>query len=130
MTVCPIDYRYGTEEMRAIFSEEGKLRRMLMVEAALAEAQAQLGMVPPEAATAISEAATSGRVTAQRVNELEAETRHDVMSVVKALAEQSGDAGAYIHLGATSNDIIDTANALQLKEAWSLIDAACRELRN
>jgi adenylosuccinate lyase len=130
VTVCPIDYRYGTKEMRAIFSEEGKLRRMLMVEAALAEAQAKLGMVPPDAAAAISEAALSGRVTTQRVDELEAETRHDVMSVVKALAEQAGDAGAYIHLGATSNDIIDTANALQLKESWPLIDAACRELRN
>ena len=130
LTVCPLDYRYGTKEMRDIFSEEGKLRRMLMVEAALAEAQARVGMVPTEAAAAISEASTSGRVTAQRVAEIEAETRHDVMSVVKALAEQAGESGAYIHLGATSNDIIDTANALQLKEAWPLIDAACRELRN
>ncbi len=130
VTVCPLDYRYGTKEMRDIFSEEGKLRRMLMVEAALAEAQAQVGMVPPGAAATISEAALSGRVTAQRVAEIETETRHDVMSVVKALAEQTGEAGAYIHLGATSNDIIDTANALQLKEAWPLIDAACRELRN
>jgi adenylosuccinate lyase len=130
VTVCPLDYRYGTKEMRAIFSEEGKLRRMLMVEAALAQAQAQVGMVSPEAADAISEAAESGRVTADRVAEIEAETRHDVMSVVRALAEQAGDAGAYVHLGATSNDIIDTANALQLKEAWPLVDAACRELRN
>jgi adenylosuccinate lyase len=130
VTVCPLDYRYGTKEMRDIFSEEGKLRRMLLVEAALAEAQARVGMVPPEAAAAISEAAMSGRVTAHRVAEIEAETRHDVMSVVKALAEQAGDAGAYVHLGATSNDIIDTANALQLREAWPLIDTACRELRN
>jgi adenylosuccinate lyase len=130
VTVCPLDYRYGTEEMRAIFSEEGKLLRMLMVEAALAEAQARVGMVPPEAAATISESVMSGSVTVQRVAEIEAETRHDVMSVVKALAEQAGEAGAYIHLGATSNDIIDTANALQLKEAWPLVDAACRELRN
>jgi len=130
VTVCPLDYRYGTKEMRDIFTESGKLRRMLLVEAALAEAQAKLGMIPSEAAAAISEAATSGRVTAQRVAQIEDETRHDVMSVVKAMAEQAGDGGAYIHLGATSNDIIDTANALQLKEAWPLIDAACRELRN
>jgi len=130
VTVCPLDYRYGTREMREIFSEEGKLRRMLAVEAALAEAQASLGMVPAEAAAAISQAATSGRVTAQRVAEIEEETRHDVMSVVKAMAEQAGDAGAYIHLGATSNDIIDTANALQLKEAWPLIENACRGLRD
>jgi adenylosuccinate lyase len=130
MTVCPLDYRYGTKEMRGIFSEEGKLRRMLMVEAALAEAQAKVGMIPSDAATAIATAASSGSVTPERVAQIEEETRHDVMSVVKAMAEQAGDAGAYIHLGATSNDIIDTANALQLKEAWPLIDAACRELRN
>ncbi|MCJ2540898.1 MAG: adenylosuccinate lyase, partial [Candidatus Thermoplasmatota archaeon] len=81
MTVCPLDFRYGTKEMREIFSDEGKLRRMLMVEAALAEAQAQVGMVSPETASAISEAALSGRVTPQRVDEIEAETCHDVMSV-------------------------------------------------
>ncbi len=130
MAVCPLDYRYGSKEMRDIFSEEGKLRRMLLVEAALAEAQAEVGMVPAEAADAISEAARSGRVTTERVAAIEAETRHDVASVVRALAEQAGDAGAYVHLGATSNDIIDTANALQLKEAWPLIEGACRELRD
>ncbi|MCK4970831.1 MAG: hypothetical protein KAS77_09895, partial [Thermoplasmata archaeon] len=86
VTVCPIDYRYGSEQMRDIFGEEGKLRRMLLVEAALAESQAQVGMIPPEAAAAIFEAATSGRVTPQRVAEIEDEIRHDVMAVVKALA--------------------------------------------
>ncbi len=130
MTVCPIDYRYGSEEMREIFSEEGKLRRMLLVEAALAESQAQVGMIPSEAAASIYDAAISGRVTAQRVAEIEDEIRHDVMAVVRALAEQSGDAGAYIHLGATSNDIIDTANALQMKEAWPYIVNGCRNLRD
>ncbi len=130
MTVCPIDYRYGSEEMREIFSEEGKLRRMLLVEAALAESQAQVGMIPSEAAASIYDAAISGRVTAQRVAEIEDEIRHDVMAVVRALTEQSGDAGAYIHLGATSNDIIDTANALQMKEAWPYIVNGCRHLRD
>jgi adenylosuccinate lyase len=130
LAVCPLEYRYGSKEMRAIFSEEGKLQRMLLVEATLARVQAELGMIPQEAAEAIDEAAKSGRVTAQRVAEIEEETRHDVMSIVKALAEQSGSAGAYIHLGATSNDIIDTANALQLKEAWPHIEKGCRDLRN
>ncbi len=130
MAVCPLDYRYGSQQMRLIFSEEGKLQRMLLVEAALAEAQAQLEMIPREAADAISEAAESGRVTAERVAAIEDEIRHDVMAVVRALAEQAGEAGAYIHLGATSNDIIDTANALQLKEAWPLLEAGCRALRD
>jgi adenylosuccinate lyase len=130
LAVCPLDYRYGSKEMREIFSEEGKLRRLLLVEAALAEAQAEVGMIPALAAQEIADAARSGRVTAERVAALEAETKHDVMSVVKALAEQAGDSGAYIHLGATSNDIIDTANALQLKEAWPLIEGPCRGLRD
>jgi adenylosuccinate lyase len=130
LAVCPIDYRYGSEEMREIFSEEGKLQRMLLVEAALAEAQAAVGMIPAEAGASITEAARSGRVTAERVAEIEAETKHDVMAIVRALAEQAGDAGAYVHLGATSNDIIDTANALQMKEAWPHIVAGCRDLRD
>ncbi len=87
VTVCPIDYRYGSEQMREIFGEEGKLRRMLLAEATLAESQAQVGMIPPEAAATIFEVATSGRVTLQRVAEIEAEIRHDVMAVVKALSE-------------------------------------------
>ena len=130
MTVCPLDYRYGSKEMREIFSEQGKLQRMLMVEAALAESQAQVGMVPSESAAAIHEAATSGRVTTQRVADIEAEIHHDVMAVVRALAEQAGDAGGYVHLGATSNDVIDTANALQMKDAWPHIEAGCRALRD
>ena len=130
LAVCPIDYRYGTEAMQEIFSEEGKLHRMLLVEAALAEAQAEVGMIPRESADAISRAARSRSVTAERVAAIEDEIRHDVMAVVRALAEQAGEAGAYVHLGATSNDIIDTANAMQLKEAWPLIEAGCRELRD
>ena len=130
LAVCPLEYRYGSNEMREIFSEEGKLQRMLLVEAALAAAQASVGMIPVDAAAAISEAASSGRVTSERVTEIEVETRHDVMSVVRALAEQAGDGGAYVHLGATSNDIIDTANALQMKEAWPHIVAGCRDLRD
>ncbi len=130
MAICPLDYRYGRESMKGIFSDEGKLQRMLEVEAALAEAQARVGMIPQDAAEAISEAVRSGRVTAARVAEIEAETRHDIMSVVKALAEQAGEAGAYVHLGATSNDIIDTATALQLKEALPIIEEGCRALRD
>ncbi len=130
MEVCPLDYRYGSDEMRELFSEAGRLRRMLEVESALARAQAQLGMVPREAAEAITEAARSGRVTAERVDEIEGQIKHDIMAVVRALAEQCGDAGAYVHLGATSNDIIDTATALQLKEAWPHLERGVRAVRD
>ena len=64
---CPIDYRYGKPEMKAIFSEEGKLQRLLAVEAALARAHAYVGNIPPEAATEISRKAASGRGTPERV---------------------------------------------------------------
>ena len=129
MEVCPLDYRYGSDEMREVFSEGGRLRRMLEVEAALARAQAQLGMVPQWAAEAITEAARSGRVTAARVDEIEEQIKHDVMALVRAMSEQAGDAGAYIHLGATSNDIIDTATAMQLKEALPHIERGVRAVR-
>ena len=130
MEVCPLDYRYGSDAMRELFSEVGRLKRMLEVEAALARAQAQLGMVPAAAAEAITEAARSGRVTAERVSELEAEIKHDIMALVRALSEQCAEAGAYVHLGATSNDIIDTATALQLKEAWPHLERGVRAVRD
>jgi len=128
--VCPLDYRYGSDAMRELFSEDGRLKRMLEVEAALARAQAQLGMIPAPAALAITEAARSGRVTAARVNELEEQIKHDIMALVRALSEQCGEAGAYVHLGATSNDIIDTATALQLKEAWPHLERGVRAVRD
>lgn len=119
--VCPMDYRYGRDEMKVIFSEENRLRILLSVEATLVEAHASVGNVPSTAPKAIWKAIKSGKVKLDRVKEIEAEIRHDLMSVVKALSEQSGDSGKYIHLGATSYDIIDTTNAMQMKEAIHLI---------
>jgi len=126
--VCPIDYRYGRTEMKRIFSEEHRLRTLLMVEATLAEAHAAVGNIPQDAPAKIREAIGTGKVRLERVKEIEAEIRHDLMAVVKALSEQSGDAGKYIHLGATSYDIIDTANAIQLKGAIAIIKQDLRNL--
>lgn len=126
--VCPLDYRYGREEMKRIFSEENRLRLFLDVEAALALAHGEAGDIPAEAARAISKNATTARVKLARVKAIEAETRHDMMALVKALAEMCGDAGRFVHLGATSNDIIDTATALQLKEAMELIRGGLERL--
>ncbi|MBW3583091.1 MAG: adenylosuccinate lyase [Euryarchaeota archaeon] len=121
--VCPLDFRYGRPEMKTLFSEASRLRYLLEVEAALTRAHARLGHIPQEAADTVSRVArnTDGRVRIERVKEIEAEIRHDLMAVVKALSEQCGDAGRYVHLGATSYDIIDTANALQFKEALTLV---------
>ncbi len=121
MAIHPIEFRYGSEEMKAIFEEEARLQYLLDVEAALARAHAKVGNIPEEAARVISEKASTKYVKLSRVKEIEAEIKHDLMAVVKALAEQCGEAGKYVHLGATSYDIIDTANALQFKEALKIV---------
>ncbi|NJE48242.1 adenylosuccinate lyase [Thermococcus sp. 9N3] len=130
MAVHPIDYRYGSEEMRRIWDEENKLQKLLDVEAALARAHAKLGNIPEESARVISERASTEWVKLERVKEIEAEIHHDIMAVVKALSEVCGEHGKYVHLGATSNDIIDTANALLIKESLELIERYLRELRD
>jgi len=129
MPVLPIDTgRYGTNEMRAIFEEESKLQRLLDVEAALAWAHAEAGDIPREDAMVIMKKASTRHVRLERVKAIEREIKHDLASVVRALAEMSGSSGAYVHLGATSYDIVDTAMALLLKEALSLIDEKLRRL--
>ncbi|MCK4247448.1 MAG: adenylosuccinate lyase, partial [Methanomicrobia archaeon] len=88
MSIHPIDYRYGSNEMKEIFEEETRLQLMLDVEAALSRAHAQLDHIPQEAAEEISEKAHTEIVRMERVKEIEEETKHDVMAIVKALAEQ------------------------------------------
>ncbi|MBE3121799.1 MAG: adenylosuccinate lyase [Thermoplasmata archaeon] len=128
--VCPLDFRYGRKEIKKVFGETSKLQYLLDVEAALARAHAAVGNISKKAADEISKKASVKYVTVKRVNELEKETRHDIMAVTKALSEIcSGDAGKYVHLGATSYDIVDTANALQFAQATDLIKAQVRELR-
>jgi adenylosuccinate lyase len=128
--VCPLDFRYGRKEIKDVFGETSKLQYLLNVEAALARAHAAVGNISKKAADDISKKATVKYVTVKRVNEIEKETRHDIMAVTKALSEVcSGDAGKYVHLGATSYDIVDTANALQFAAATDLIKVQVRELR-
>ncbi|MFZ0965037.1 MAG: lyase family protein, partial [Candidatus Bathyarchaeia archaeon] len=128
MSILPIDTgpietgRYGTAEMRRIFEEEARVQRMLDVEAALAWAHAEVGNIPRKDAEKIAAMASIKHVRLSRIKEIEREIKHDVASLVRALAEASGPSGAYVHLGATSYDIVDTANALQLKEALELIE--------
>lgn len=130
MAVHPIDYRYGSEEMRRIWDEENKLQKLLDVEAALARAHAKVGNIPEESARVISERANTKWVKLERVKEIEAEIHHDIMAVVKALSEVCGEHGKYVHLGATSNDIIDTANALLIKESLAIVERDLKELRS
>jgi adenylosuccinate lyase len=129
LLVCPLDFRYGRPAMKRVFSEEGKLEVLLHVEAALARAHAAVGNIPQAAADDISRHATLEHVKVQRVKDIEASIRHDLMAVVHALSEKcSPEAGRYVHLGATSYDIIDTATALQLRQALDLLEEGLREL--
>jgi len=122
MSVHPIEFRYYSAAMRALFTEEAKLQNWLTVEAALARAHAALGHIPKAAAAIISRNATVAKVRLERVMAIEADIHHDLMAMVQALTEVCGrKAGKYVHLGATSYDIEDTALALQLGAALNLI---------
>jgi len=131
LPILPIDTgRYGSPEMRRIFDEENRLQKMLDVEAALAWAHSQVGNIPKKDAQKIVEKASTRYVKLERVKEIENEIRHDVMALVRALAEVCGASGEYVHFGATSSDILDTATALQLKEAVNLIEERLNELES
>jgi len=117
VSVSPLDYRYGRPEAKAIWSREGRHARQLAVERALVSAHAKMGRVSAEHDDEIGRISVPEIVTADRVDEIEQVTRHDIMALTKAMAEQAGEAAWCIHLGATSNDIVDTAVALQIKDS-------------
>lgn len=122
MPILPIDTgRYGTPEMLKTFDEETRVQKLLDVEAALALAHAEVGNIPKWDAEKIASMASTKFVKVDRVKAIEREIKHDIASLVRALSELCGPSGAYVHLGATSYDIVDTANALQLKDALDVI---------
>ena len=125
---CPLEFRYGRESVRDLFSRGARLNRALRVEAALALSEAELGMVPADAAAAIDRAATLSQVSLERVDALERTLRHDVMAMSRALAEAAGPSGRWVHFGATSADITDTALALELKESAAILRGDLTEL--
>ena len=123
MPILPIDSgRYGSKEMRDIFEDERRLQYQLYFEATVAQVQAQLGMIPADAADEITKGARPGRVTPVRVRELESVSEHDTAAMVEALSEQvSAKSKLWIHYGLTSNDVIDTSICMQMREAFSII---------
>ena len=130
MPITPIDTgRYGTSEMLKIFEEENRVQKLLDVEAALALAHAEVGNIPRKDAEKIAAMASTKYVKVERVKAIEKEIKHDIASLVRALSEVCGESGAYVHLGATSYDIVDTANALQLKDAEAIIEKRLAELK-
>jgi adenylosuccinate lyase len=126
--INPIETRYRTE-IASLFTEEKKLENWLKVEAVLARVHAELGNIPKEAADEINRKANLNYVKLERVKEIDRKIHHDLMAMVKGLTEQcEKDAGKYVHLGATSYDIEDTATALQLKKALKCIKTSLLEL--
>lgn len=134
MTVNPADSAIfggllGTDEMRAAFADRQYLQRMLEVEAALARVEARLGLIPAEAAAAISAAASVERLP---LDEIAASTRivgYPVVALVKALGRAAGGAAErYVHWGATTQDILDTALVLQLRDGLALVERGLVEV--
>jgi adenylosuccinate lyase len=124
MAIHPIEFRYGTPEMKSVWEQENKLQRMLNVEAALAKAESEIGLIPEDAAVEINKKATIEYVKQERVDEIERATHHDIAAIMKALEEVcDNNAGEYVHYGATSNDIIDSSQSLQLKDSIEIIRA-------
>lgn len=122
MAIHPIEFRYGTPEMKAVWEQEAKLQNMLKVEAALAKAEGEIGLIPKEAADEINKKATTEYVKQERVDEIERATNHDIGALMKALEEVCDNgAGEYVHYGSTSNDIIDSSQSLQLKDSIEII---------
>ncbi len=126
MAIHPIEYRYGNPEMKQIWSEENRFRDVIRAEVALARAESENGMIPKAAADEI--AAKAEAASLARAKEIEAEISHDMMAIIKALSEVCGDSGRWVHYGATSNDILDTATGLQLKESLAIFEGRLGKL--
>jgi len=116
--------------MLRVFEEEARVQRLLDVEAALALAHAEVGNIPRKDAEEIAAMASTKYVKVESVKAIEKEIKHDIASLVRALSEVCGSSGAYVHLGATSYDIVDTANALQLKDALEIINKKLGALKS
>lgn len=125
--ICPLDFRYGRDITKKIFTEEERYRKMAKVEEALAYAYYKIKKIRKSDYENIKNACE--KVSLERIKELEKETKHDVMAMVKAITELTGESGRFVHLGATSNDIVDTAVALQLKDFYEILERDIDELK-
>src|SRR3989441_2735660 len=130
MAILPIDSgRYGTKQMKEIFDVRRKLTYQLEIEAAVAHAQSEIGMIPKNAARNISLMTRSGKITVNRVKQLETKSDHDTAALVESLSEIcKPSAKPWIHYGLTSTDLVDTSNSLQIHDAISIIESKVAKL--
>ncbi len=110
--------RYTLPEMGALWSEQNKFQKWLDVEVAVCEVHAEMGTIPREAVGEIKDKAA---FTVERIREIERTTDHDVIAFTTTLAESIGEASRFVHYGLTSSDVVDTANALLLRDACDLL---------
>ncbi|MGH6880179.1 adenylosuccinate lyase [Hypericibacter sp.] len=110
--------RYSRPEMTRIWEPENRFRIWFEIEAHACDAQAELGVIPKEAAQAVWE---KGKFEIARIDEIERETKHDVIAFLTNLAEHIGPAARFVHQGMTSSDVLDTCLAVQLKQASDLL---------
>ena len=124
MAILPIDSgRYGTKEMMDIFSEQKKVNYQLEIEGAAAISQSEIGIISKKIGKTIYTAAMSGKITVKRIKELEAKSDHDTAALVESLSEKcTKDARPWIHYGLTSNDLVDTSNSMQMRDALKIIE--------
>src|SRR5882757_8546075 len=110
--------RYTLPEMGEVWSQQNKFQKWLDVEVAVCEVHAEDGTIPREA---LAEIKAKAAFTVERISEIEKTTDHDVIAFTTNLAENIGDAARFVHYGLTSSDVVDTANALLLREACDLL---------
>jgi len=110
--------RYTLPEMGGLWSEENKFQKWLDVELAVCEVHAEMGTIPREA---LQEIKWRAKFSVERINEIEKTTNHDVIAFTTNLAESIGPASRFVHYGLTSSDVVDTANALLLRDACDLL---------
>jgi len=124
LAILPIDSgRYGTKEMIDIFSEQKKVNYQLEIEGAAAISQSEIGIIPKTAGKIIHNAAMSGKITVKRIKELEAKSDHDTAALIESLSEKcTKDVRPWIHYGLTSNDLVDTSNSMQIRDALRIIE--------
>ncbi|MCL4345542.1 MAG: adenylosuccinate lyase [Candidatus Thermoplasmatota archaeon] len=120
MIVSPIDSRYGRDQVKSIFDIQNRYNLMLKVEIEALRAQIAEGVVPELDLDPLLSVLEHG-VDARRVSEIEKETHHDIMAFIRTVSEQSGSESSFLHFGLTSNDIIDTVTALQIKDFYDII---------
>jgi adenylosuccinate lyase len=110
--------RYTLPEMGALWSEQSKFQKWLEVEIAVCEVHAEMGTIPREA---LEQIRSRAKFSVERINEIEKTTNHDVIAFTTNLAENIGEAARFVHYGLTSSDVVDTANALLLRDACDLL---------